>query len=72
MEVSNGPQNQIGRIALRDDPGLVTFGTELRGDHDQVSNWASSSRYRQRTTIHCGALTKLDHIWFQILAADPY
>ena len=70
MEVSNGPQNQIGRIAFDDDAGLVTFSTELRGDHHQVSNWAPSPGYRQRPTIYCGAFAKLDHIRFQILAAD--
>jgi hypothetical protein len=72
MEVSNGTQNQIGRIALRDDAGLVTLGTELRGDHHQMSNWAPSARYRQRSTIDRGALAKLDHIRFQFMAADPY
>ena len=72
MEVSNGSQNQTGRIALGDNAGLVAFGAELRRDHHQVSNRASSARYRQRSTKYCGALTKLDHIRFQILAADPY
>ena len=70
MEVGNGTQNQIGRIAFDDDAGLVTFGTELRGDHHQMSNRASSPRYRQRPAIHCRTLAKLDHIRFQILAAD--
>jgi hypothetical protein len=31
LKDSNGPQNQIGRIAFDDDAGLVTFSTELRG-----------------------------------------
>jgi hypothetical protein len=72
VEVGNGSQNQIGRIALRDDAGLVTFSTELRGDHHQMSDWAPPARYCQRSTIHCGALAKLDHVRFQLLATDPY
>ena len=47
MEVGGGPQNQIGRVTFDDDAGLVAFGTELRGDHHQVSNWAPPSGYRQ-------------------------
>jgi hypothetical protein len=70
VEVSNGTQNQIGRIAFDNDAGLVTFSTELRGGHHQMSYWAPPTGYRQRPTVHCGAFAKLDHIWFQILAAD--
>ena len=70
MEVGNGTQDQIGRIAFDNDAGLVPFSTELRGGHHQMSYRAPPTGYRQRPTVHCGAFAKLDHIWFQILAAD--
>ena len=72
MEICDGPQNQIGRIAFDDDASLVTFSTELRGDHHQVSNWTLPSGYVQGPAMHRGALAKLDHIRFQVLATDPY
>ena len=72
VEICDGPQNQIGRIAFDDDASLVTFSTELRGDHHQVAHWTLPSGYVQRPAMHRGALAKLDHIRFQILAADPY
>jgi hypothetical protein len=70
VEVGNCSQNQIGRIALDDDPGLVGFGTELSGDHYQVSNWALPPGYRQGPTIYRRALAKVDHMRLQILAAN--
>jgi len=72
VEVCNGSQNEIGRIALDDDSGLVSFSAELRRDHHQMPNWASSPGYRQRPPIYQGALAKLDHVRFEVLAADPY